>query len=183
MAAKVTLKAGLATEVEQQLVQEMRVLRALVHPNIIRMHASHETDEKLSPNPRVECSRHILLLECHSSSVPAAPTTACSWALHVAPEPGVYTRPSDHALTTRPRRLIMERASSDLLECLHRDGPFSEAGTRRLGRQLLRALEACHAHGLIPRDVKPENLLLFGDPHAEDGVLKLADFGTVHRAP
>ena len=59
MAAKVTLKAGLATEVEQQLVQEMRVLRTLVHPNIIRMHASHETDEKLSPDQRVECSRHI----------------------------------------------------------------------------------------------------------------------------
>ena len=77
----------------------------------------------------------------------------------------------------------MERASSDLLECLHRDGPFSEAGTRRLGRQLLCALEACHAHGLIHRDVKPENLLLFGDPHAEDVVLKLADFGTVYRAP
>ncbi len=74
----------------------------------------------------------------------------------------------------------MERASSDLLECLHRDGPFSEARARRLGRQLLRALEACHANSLIHRDVKPENLLLFGDPHAEDVVLKLADFGTVH---
>ena len=73
----------------------------------------------------------------------------------------------------------MERASSDLLECLHRDGPFSEARVRRLGRQLFLALEVCHANGLIHRDVKPENLLLFGDPKAVDVVLKLADFGTV----
>ena len=98
MAAKVTLKAGLATEVEQQLVQEMRVLRALVHPNIIRMHASHETDEKLSPNPRVECSRHILLLECHSSSVPAVlqqqPVAGpCTWHPSRAYTRGLLTTP------------------------------------------------------------------------------------------
>ena len=124
MAAKVILKEGLAMAAHvEQVVQEMRVLRALRHPNIVRMHATHETDETLS--------------------------------------------------------LIMERADSDLLESLHRDGPFSEARARTLGRQLLRALEACHANGLIHRDVKPENLLLFGDPHAEDVVLKLADFGTV----
>ena len=37
----------------------------------------------------------------------------------------------------------------------------------------------CHANAIIHRDVKPENLLLFGDIHAADVVLKLADFGTV----
>ena len=51
MAAKVILKEGLAMAAQvEQLVQEMRVLRTFLHPNIIRMHATHETDEKLSPD-------------------------------------------------------------------------------------------------------------------------------------
>ena len=123
MAAKVVVKTDLAADHIEQLVQEMRVLRALHHPNIIRMHATHETDERLS--------------------------------------------------------IIMERASCDLLDCLHRDGLFSEVRARRLMRQLLSALEFCHTNAIIHRDVKPENLLLFGDSHAVDVVLKLADFGTV----
>lgn len=48
MAAKVVVKTDLAPEHIEQLVQEMRVLRTLHHPNIIRLHATHETDVKLS---------------------------------------------------------------------------------------------------------------------------------------
>jgi serine/threonine protein kinase len=73
MAAKVYLKEGLAMAV----VQEMRVLRTLYHPNIIRMHATHETDEKLSPDQHVERARPILLLlysaTAHSLAVALTP--------------------------------------------------------------------------------------------------------------
>ena len=123
MAAKVVVKTDLAADHIEQLVQEMRVLRTLDHPNIIRLHATHESDERLS--------------------------------------------------------IIMERASCDLLDCLHRDGLFSEVRAQGLMRQLLSALEFCHKNAIIHRDVKPENLLLFGDSHSADVVLKLADFGTV----
>jgi len=68
MAAKVYLKEGLAVAV----VQEMRVLRTLYHPNIIRMHATHETDEKLSPDQHVERAR-----SCCYSIVPLR--TAWLW--------------------------------------------------------------------------------------------------------
>merc|ERR1740130_1220364 len=119
----VVVKTDLAADHIEQLVQEMRVLRTLDHPNIIRLHATHETDERLS--------------------------------------------------------IIMERANCDLLDCLHRDGLFSEVRAQGLMRQLLSALEFCHTNAIIHRDVKPENLLLFGDSHAADVVLKLADFGTV----
>src|SRR5207237_3356720 len=38
--------------------------------------------------------------------------------------------------------------------------------------QVLSALEHAHGHGIVHRDVKPENILI-----ARDGTVKVADFG------
>ncbi|PWV06109.1 putative mitogen activated protein kinase [Trypanosoma cruzi] len=43
---------------------------------------------------------------------------------------------------------------------------------RRYTYQLLNGVDYCHAHNIIHRDVKPENILV-----SKDGVLKLCDFG------
>eukprot|EP00253_Pinus_taeda_P003884 PITA_03884 len=44
---------------------------------------------------------------------------------------------------------------------------------KKMMQQLLKGLEYCHRHGVMHRDLKPQNLLLDLEP----GVLKIADFG------
>lgn len=50
--------------------------------------------------------------------------------------------------------------------------PLGASEVARMGRDICRALEACHAAGVIHRDVKPENI--FVSPF---GAYKLGDFG------
>jgi WD40 repeat protein/serine/threonine protein kinase len=51
-----------------------------------------------------------------------------------------------------------------------------QRGNLDLAIQLCHALEHAHGHGLIHRDVKPENILI-----SDDGIAKLTDFGIAKR--
>lgn len=53
--------------------------------------------------------------------------------------------------------------------CEHDNDP---ADTYHNFTQIALALEHCHAHNFVYRDLKPENVLI-----AKDGHMKLADFG------
>jgi ABC-type oligopeptide transport system substrate-binding subunit/DNA-binding SARP family transcriptional activator len=59
----------------------------------------------------------------------------------------------------------------DLSQAL-RHGPWSPDAAARLLDQIAGALDAAHRHGVVHRDVKPENILLDGDGNAY-----LSDFG------
>ncbi|KAK2568256.1 Serine/threonine-protein kinase greatwall [Acropora cervicornis] len=79
--------------------------------------------------------------------------------------------------------LVMEYLiGGDCKSLLHNLGYFDEDMTRIYIAQVVLALEYLHNHGIIHRDIKPDNLLI-----SDEGKIKLTDFGlsrlTMERKP
>ncbi len=77
--------------------------------------------------------------------------------------------------------IVMELVVGESLADRIARGPLDSFEARRIGGQILEALSAAHARGVLHRDIKPANVLL-----TEDGTAKVADFGiakAVHPSP
>ncbi len=69
--------------------------------------------------------------------------------------------------------IVMELVSAHTLAELIRDrGPLPPVAAAQLGLGLLGGMEAAHRSGIVHRDVKPGNIMVFND-----GSVKLGDFG------
>ncbi|HLJ50719.1 MAG TPA: serine/threonine-protein kinase [Bryobacteraceae bacterium] len=73
----------------------------------------------------------------------------------------------DHRLV-----MILEMVEGTSLKGVAKDGRLAVDDVIRYGCQVLGALGYAHEHGVVHRDVKPENILL-----TADGNIKLVDFG------
>jgi serine/threonine protein kinase len=76
----------------------------------------------------------------------------------------------DYAGEAERPYIVMEHIGGGTLADRIREGAADELDPERLARQLLGALEAIHAAGVVHRDVKPSNVLLddAGDAHLTD---------------
>jgi serine/threonine-protein kinase len=68
--------------------------------------------------------------------------------------------------------IVMERLPGETLADRIATGPQDPAWVRQVAGEVLGALGAAHAAGMVHRDVKPGNILITADNHA-----KIADFG------
>lgn len=68
--------------------------------------------------------------------------------------------------------LVLEKAPGGSLADRLRAGPLPEEMVQRMALDVLAALEAAHALGIVHGDVKPSNILF-----AEDGTARITDFG------
>lgn len=69
--------------------------------------------------------------------------------------------------------IVMELVRGiSLAELLEAEGPLEPARAARIGAEVLSALRAAHAAGVVHRDVKPANVLM-----SNDGRVVLTDFG------
>ncbi|MEM1347909.1 MAG: serine/threonine-protein kinase [Myxococcota bacterium] len=64
----------------------------------------------------------------------------------------------------------------DLLELVQRDGPLSGARVIKVLRQVLHSLGEAHQLGMLHRDIKPQNIMIF-EHLGEGDQVKLLDFG------
>lgn len=69
--------------------------------------------------------------------------------------------------------IVMEYVNGpNLKDLIRRQGPFTVEGAAFILQQVAEALDAAHRHGLVHRDVKPQNILV-----DENGQAKVVDFG------
>jgi calcium-dependent protein kinase len=76
---------------------------------------------------------------------------------------------------TKYMYLVMEYCpGGELFEKIaqQKDQTFVESEAAKIMKKLLRAINHCHASGVVHRDIKPENIM-----YGKDGEIKLIDFG------
>jgi hypothetical protein len=91
--------------------------------------------------------------------------------------PGIVTVHAVKRLGDGGLALVMQLVPGRTLkQTIQEDGPFSPERAERVLRDIAEALAFAHAHGVVHRDVKPENVFL----DATSGRALLSDFGIAH---
>lgn len=91
--------------------------------------------------------------------------------------PGIVTVHAVRRLSDGGLALVMQLVPGRTLkQAIQDDGPFPAERAERVLRDIAEALAFAHSHGVVHRDVKPENVFL----DATSGRALLSDFGIAH---
>jgi protein kinase-like protein len=89
--------------------------------------------------------------------------------------------PLDHGRTEQGLYIVMELLHGRTLHAhMHRDGPLRPARAALIAAQICDGLGAAHEHGVIHRDLKPDNVFL---AEAPADFVKVMDFGIAKLLP
>eukprot|EP00927_Polykrikos_kofoidii_P073316 TRINITY_DN69362_c0_g1_i1.p1 TRINITY_DN69362_c0_g1~~TRINITY_DN69362_c0_g1_i1.p1 ORF type:complete len:476 (+),score=72.70 TRINITY_DN69362_c0_g1_i1:37-1464(+) len=108
--------------------------------------------------------------------VPAAVLREISVAKALGNHPNVVAI-RDAFLEGERAFLVFEHVDCDLRRHMDQSGPLLPRRAKLYSWQLLRALTYCHAHRVVHRDVKPQNVLI----KPENDLVKLCDFSLARR--
>jgi len=93
--------------------------------------------------------------------------------------PNIVTVHAVRRLRTGGLALVMQLVPGRTLkQAITEHGPFAPEQAEQVLRDVASALAYAHAHGVVHRDVKPENIFL----DADSGRAMLSDFGIAHSA-
>lgn len=150
-----------------QLLTERAVLATDCTPYATSLYATYSDDRyhyilmELAPNGSLKW-----LLRSMQDSTPSQPAASAAAEASSDDTEPTFTlkcpKPTDLDLNSLP--LEFDRTPEPLL--------------RNIASQLCRAVESMHQRGFLCRDIKPENILI-----AEDGSIKLSDFGLATALP
>ncbi len=92
---------------------------------------------------------------------------------------GTWTSPQGEWLPYLILEWLEGKSFEEVLEGARARGdqPWTLFQILRTMEPAAKALEVVHRRGIAHRDIKPANIFLIGEPHAEDSIVKVLDFG------
>ncbi|KAL0615517.1 Serine/threonine-protein kinase SIK1 [Plecturocebus cupreus] len=162
VAIKIIDKTRLDSSNLEKIYREVQLMKLLNHPHIIKLYQAALA--------RLLCG--FMLSDGLCAEQPTAADLA-QLASHSFVDP-VSKASGNEVMETKDMLYIVTEfaKNGEMFDYLTSNGHLSENEARRKFWQILSAVEYCHDHHIVHRDLKTENLLLDGNMD-----IKLADFG------
>ena len=149
----------------QRFLVEAQAASALNHPNICTIHAV----EEVADLPEVGIDYAVPDSPTDAITSPWDAVTGVPWTRQRAGSGGPrVAEPTSF--------IVMEYVVGTLLSEQISTGPVSPTACLEVARQIAEGLNEAHRHGIIHRDIKPNNLMI-----TEAGLVKIMDFGLAKR--